>query len=278
MSGGKRMTSFVVVAVGIYAAFVGALFLFQRNMLYFPDSSVPSQQESRVAEMDTVTLKTADGLELRSWYRPAAKGNPTIVFFQGNAGHIGYRGFKARLFMDAGFGVLLVGYRGYGGNRGKPTEQGLYADGRASLAFLESRGVGPAVTVLYGESLGSGVAVQLAVERAGKEAFAAVVLEAPFTSVADVAAHHYPIVPARWLVKDSFDSVAKIGAIGAPLLVVQGERDSVIPTRFGRKLFAAAAHPKEGVWIENADHNDLYDYGAGKAVVAYLKGLFAAAP
>ncbi len=265
------MSQFITFVVGAYVALVGVLFLLQRNMMYYPDTSVPSPAASGVAEMTPVTLATDDGLALLSWYGAAAGGRPSIVFFHGNAGNIGSRGFKARLFLDAGFGVLLVGYRGYGGNPGRPTEDGFYADGRAALDFLAGRGVKPEMTVLYGESLGTGVAVYLAQRQAALTPVAAVVLEAPYTSISEVAANHYPFVPARWLVRGRFDSAARIAQIRAPVLIFHGERDSTIPIKFGRGLFEAAVEPKESRWFDMATHNDLYDFGAGQLVIDFIR-------
>ena len=264
------MTNFIAVVAGAYLAVVGALYVFQRNLLYLPSTSVPVVARSAVPEMRPVTLHTSDGLDLLSWYHEAAQGQPTLVYFCGNAGNIGDRGTKVRPYLDSGFGVLLVGYRGYGGNPGSPTEEGLYADGRAALDFLDSEGVSTARTVLYGESLGSGVAVQMAVEKSAQTPFAALVLEAPFTSVTEVAASHYPFMPVRWLVKDHFDSAAKILDIRTPLFIVHGQRDRTVPTRFGRALFEAAAEPKESRWINGAGHNDVYDFGGAEAVLDFL--------
>ena len=202
----------VLAVIGIgYALVVGGLFLVQRNLLYFPADGVPAPAETVVPEMVVVSLTTADGLELDSLYAPADAGRPTIVYYCGNGGHIGMRDAKVRPYLDAGFGVLLVGYRGYGDNPGSPTEEGFYADGRAALGFLRESGVDPRMWVLYGESLGGGVAVQMAFEQTQTgDPVGAVVLEAPFTSVGDVAQAHYPFIPARWLVRDRFDSASKI--------------------------------------------------------------------
>ena len=223
------MTNLIATVTGVYVVIVAALFVFQRNLMYYPDTTVPSPAASGVSEMEAVSLATDDGLRLLAWYRAAVEGRATVVYFHGNGGHLGHRGDKVRPYLDAGLGVLLVSYRGYAGNPGSPTEDGLYADGRAALDFLAERGVGPAGVVLYGESLGSGVAVELAHRRAASEPVAAVVLESPFSTVPDVAQAHYPFVPARWMVKDRFDSVAKIAAIGAPLLILHGVRDRVSP-------------------------------------------------
>ncbi len=259
---------FLGVVLAGYVAVTGLLFFTQRRLMYFPNAEAPDPALSGVAEMTPVRVTTADGLDLLAWYRPAVGGDkPTLVYFHGNAGSLGVRADKVRPFLDAGYGVLLLAWRGYSGNPGDPTEEGLYHDGRGALGFLDEAGVPPSRTVLYGESLGGGVAVQMATERA----VAAVVLEAPFSSAVDIAAHHYWYVPARYLVLDRFESKSKIARIGAPLLIVHGERDRVVPVRFGRELLAAAIEPKEAAFFPNADHNDLYDHGAAQAVIEFLE-------
>ena len=259
---------FFTYALAGYATLVGIMFFGQRKLMYHGGATVPTPAEYGVADMRPVGLKTADGLELLAWYRaPTDEALLTIVYYHGNAGHIGHRADKARPYLDAGFGVLLVTYRGYSGNPGEPSEAGFYHDARAALGFLDGEGVPAERIVVYGESLGSGVAVQMASERR----LGAVVLEAPFTSMADIGAFHYWYVPARYLVRDRFDSVAKIKDIGAPLLVVHGERDRVVPTRFGRELFDAAVEPKESLFPAQAGHNNLYDHGAAEVVIEFLK-------
>jgi hypothetical protein len=264
------MINAVVLAVGFYTALVGALYMVQRGLIYHPSSEMPSPAESGMPEMRPVAITAADGIKLVSWYRPAEGGRPIIVYFQGNGGNIAGRGFKARPYLDAGFGMLLAGYRGYGENPGSPDEDGLYADGRAQLTFLAGEGVPPKKWVLYGESLGGGIAVQLALEQAAKTAVGALVLEAPFTSLGDAAAAHYPFVPARMLVKDRFDSLAKIAKIRAPLFVVHGENDAVIPVKQGKELFQEARNPRESHWIAGGGHNDLYDHGVAAMVIGFL--------
>lgn len=266
------LSSVVAVVIVAYLALVALLFLFQRGLLYHPSASVPTPADSGVGEMRVVGLRTEDGLILQSWYAPArAAGGPVVVYFCGNAGHIGYRAFKVRRLLDAGFGTLLVGYRGYGGNPGRPTEAGLYADGRAALRFLAGEGVPADRIVLYGESLGSGVAVRMAWEQAGIGPVAAVVLETPYTSIADVAAWHYPMVPARLLIRDRFDALAAIGAISAPLLVFHAHDDGIIPIALARRLFDAAAQPKEARWFDAGGHGGLFEAGAGNLVIDFIR-------
>jgi fermentation-respiration switch protein FrsA (DUF1100 family) len=267
----RRMLTLIGLAVCGYLILVAGLYLMQRQLLYLPDRSIPSRTASGVPEMSEVRLPTDDGLDLLAWHQPAAPGRATILYLHGNGGHIGYRGDRVRPFIDAGFGVLLVEYRGYGGNPGRPSEPGLMSDARAALAFLETAGAPPAATVLYGESLGSTVAVAMAAERAaGGEPVAALVLEAPLSSVSDVAAHHYPWVPVRWLLKDRFEAVARIAGVGAPVLIIHGEADDIVPIRYGRALFEAAREPKEAAWIRGAGHEDLAEFGLRRIVLEFL--------
>ncbi len=250
-----------------YAVLVGLMFVFQRALLYRPDPTRPDPAASGVPEMAWVRLTSADGLTLGSWYRAALEGAPCLIYFQGNGGHIGHRAVKYRPYLEAGFGLLAVGYRGYGGNPGSPTEDGLHADARAALDFLLEQGIETPRIVLYGESLGAGMAVKLAAGRA----IGALVLEAPYTSIAELAAHHYPFVPARYMVLDKFDAAKDIGRLQAPLLVIHGGRDRVVPNRFGQALFESAPQPKEMESYEAGAHNNLYDFGAAVRVIRFIK-------
>lgn len=250
-----------------YCVLVAFMFVFQRALLYRPDGTRPDPAASGVAEMVRVGLSTADGLTLDAWYRAPSEGAPSLIYFQGNGGHLGHRAAKYRPYLDAGFGLLALGYRGYGGNPGSPTEAGLHMDAQAALEFLLGRGVALHRIVLYGESLGAGVAVKLAAGRA----IGALVLESPYTSIAKVAAHHYPFVPARYLVLDKFDAAAEIGRLQAPLLIIHGRRDRVIPQVFGRALFEGAPQPKEMESYAQAGHNDLYDFGAAARVIRFIR-------
>jgi fermentation-respiration switch protein FrsA (DUF1100 family) len=257
-----------LTAVGLYIFLLAALYLFQRSVLYHPDPNRPEPAQFGVGEMEAVTLKTEDGLDLLAWWRPPGAGDaPVMVFFHGNAGHIGYRGEKMRPYLRRGWGVLLVAWRGYSGNAGSPTEEGLYADGRAALAFLDGRGVRPSRRVAYGESLGAAVAVELA----RRTRFGAVVLEAPFTSVADVAQKMYPIFPVRLLVRDRFATIDKIGEMRSPLLVVHGEADKLIPVGHGRRLHDAAPEPKSVYVVPGGGHNNLHSLGISDQISAFVE-------
>ncbi len=184
-----------------YVAILAMLYLFQRRLVFASARQpIGDPAESEAPEMRPVHYRTADGIALKAWYAPANDG-PTIVYFHGNAGTLADRAFKARFLLDRGYGMLLTSYRGYSGNPGWPSEEGVYADARAALDHLASLGVPPASTVLYGELLGTGVAVQMALERAAM----ALIVEAPYTSLPDIAAHQYWWTPARWVLRDRFD-------------------------------------------------------------------------
>jgi uncharacterized protein len=260
---------YVFYVLLIYVGFVTFLYVFQRGLIYMPPALPGGPADYGVASMQEVQVTTADGLALRAWFQPprdAAK--PVIVHFHGNASSLGTRAYGAIEQLNAGYGVLLAGYRGYSGNAGQPNEMGLYEDVRAHLNWLEAQGYKN--YALQGESLGSGVAVQMAFEGRGR----ALILESPYTSLVDAAAWHYPYVPVRWLMHDKFDSLAKISAIKLPVLMIMGEADRTIPIKQGKALFAAANDPKQAVWIAGANHIQLYQYGTAAIVLEFLNKTF----
>lgn len=234
----------------LYVAFAGAMFLFQRHLQYHPDTRRIAPAEAGLAGFEAVEIETSDGKRLASWFAAPRKGRSFVVYFQGNAGSIADRADRFRLFQQAGYGVLALGYRGYGGSTGSPTEAGLLADGEAALAWLAARGIVPERTVLFGESLGSGIAVPLAVEHKP----AALILDSPFTSAADVARRQYWFLPVGLLMRDQFRSADMIGSLHSPLFVFQGTADTIVPITLGRQLFALAPEPKEMVELPGAGH------------------------
>jgi fermentation-respiration switch protein FrsA (DUF1100 family) len=267
-------------SVIVYLMVIAVLFVAQRQMLYHRTTTPPMLNDaSLVARREIVCLTTADGLNLRSWYFPASRaGAPVVLFLHGNAGDIGNHLPFARFLIDAGYGVLALEYRGYGGNPGSPSEAGLYDDARAAFAFLKAQGIPDLKVVLFGESLGTGVAVAMAAEHP----VGAVILRSPYTSIPDVAAAAFWYLPARWLVRDRFDSLAKIGHSTAPLFVFHGDADGLIPIALGKELFAAAPEsnrgPKTWLTIAGAGHNDVQTPEAERAVLDFLAGLPQAEP
>lgn len=266
----QRVMTILGTAVIGYGALLALMFLLQRSFLYYPMGEIPPLSDG----MTLVETRTADGLDLRHWYRPPAReAAPVVVVFQGNAGNLSHRVPKFVGLAGQGLGVFFVGYRGYGGNPGKPYQDGLLADGRSVLDWLAGQGIGPERVVLYGESLGSGVAVHLAAERP----VGGVVLEAPYSSVAEVAQHHYWYLPAKWLILDKWNSLARVEEVSVPILVLHGERDKVIPARFGKRLFAAAKEPKELLLHPEAGHNDLLTFPrVARRIETFLGSLAAA--
>jgi hypothetical protein len=244
--------------VALYGIVVGGLYAFQRKLIYVPDTNRPELEPLGIADARAIEIATQDGLRLLAWYVAPPAGRPVIAYFPGNGGNLSYREGRFARFVAAGFGALFMEYRGYGGNPGSPTEAGLFADGRAAVDFLLGQNIPGAHIVLFGESLGTGVAVQVASERA----VGAVVLEAPYSSVADVAQRRYPFVPVRRLIKDRFDSMARIGKVRAPILVLLAGRDAIVPPVFGRALFDAAPEPKQLWEAPEAGHENLREFGA----------------
>lgn len=252
------LINIVLGLVLIYGVGAGAAFFGQRALLYFPAQSLGTPASYGASGFREVQLDTADGLRLKSWYAPAGKGRATVVLYHGNGGNIANRLHWGARFQRTGYGVLLVEYRGYGGNPGKPTEDGLFADGRAALAFLKAEGVTPERMVIAGESLGTGVAVRMAAEQRA----AGVILESPFSSAVDVGQAAYFFLPVRLLMLDRFESLDYIAKIEAPLLVLHGDRDQVVPLKFGKRLFEAAIEPKEMHVLKGAAHGNLDQFGS----------------
>lgn len=246
-----RVLLFAAAAVGIVWLVFWAS---QRRLIYYPSGAVPPPAAVGLERAEAVTFQTEDGLLLNGWFAPASTADAdTVVVFNGNAGNRSYRADLARGFLDAGAAVLLFDYRGYGGNPGSPSEAGLARDARAARRYLESRpDVDPRRIVYFGESLGAAVAVGLALEHAPR----LLILRSPFTSLADAGRYHFPYLPVRLLLRDRFPSVDLIGRISCPVLVIAGDRDSIVPVDQSRRLFEAAREPKRLAILDGADHND----------------------
>jgi fermentation-respiration switch protein FrsA (DUF1100 family) len=246
---------FVVFAIVAYAAAALGMYVFQRKLQYHAENKGLTPQGVGIAGASVETLTAADGEKLILWYAPAKAAMPTILYFQGNAGEIGDRPLRFNYYQSRGFGVAYLSYRGFGGSSGSPSEAGLMADANAAYDWLIAKGVEPNRIALLGESLGSGVAVQLAAKRE----VGAVALEAPYTSTVEVAAKIYWWLPVHALMKDQFKSLDFIAAVVAPLLIIHGEEDRLIPVDFGKRLFAAANQPKELEIVPGFGHDVLFE-------------------
>ncbi len=214
-----------------YVLLLVVLALGQRTLLYPAPRTAPPLP----AGYDEVALRTADGLTLRAAWRPPAPGRETAVFFHGNGGSWMGASVAVQQLADAGYGLLLPHYRGYSGNPGSPSEAGLYMDGRAAMDWLAAKGIASGQLVLIGNSMGSGVATQMAVERP----VAGLVLISPFAALDGLVAEKLPYVPVRWLLQDRYDNRAKLPGLKTPLLIMHGTQDRLIPHEHSRRLHAA---------------------------------------
>ncbi|HKQ60018.1 MAG TPA: alpha/beta hydrolase [Candidatus Polarisedimenticolaceae bacterium] len=250
---------------GCAAGLLALVWVFQRRLMYIPIPRKLPPVETVLPGASEVTFTTDDGLVLGGWYLPAglASPGPAALVLDGNAGHRGLRAPIATGLRGLGLSVLLFDYRGYAGNPGRPSESGLVVDSRAARRWLEARReVDPKRVLLFGESLGAAVAVALAAEREP----AALVLRSPFTSMTEVAGIHYPFLPVRWMLSDRWPSLERAPRLSCPLLVIAGDRDTIVPLEQSRRLFeAAGGSPKRWLELPGAEHNDL-ELEAGSAV------------
>lgn len=251
----------------LYVVAVAALVLLQRQIIFRPAEGPPQVERVGAPGLAQVTIRTADGLDLMAWRVAGREGAPVVLYLHGNGGHVGHRAERVRRVAALGWGALFVAYRGFGGNPGQPTEAGLKLDVAAGLAALRAEGVEERRIVVWGESLGSGLATELA----ARHRFGAVVLETPYTSLADIAKRRYPLVPVDLLLRDRFDSLVHVPAIESPILILVGDRDRTVPPDMGRTILAAAGGRGE-LWVAaQGGHNDLLEFGAMEAVAAFVR-------
>jgi uncharacterized protein len=247
---------FVASAIALYLLFLAIFFFTQRRLLYFPNHSyVPLSQAQANKAFQEFAVRTDDGIDLKAWYAPATTKRLTIVFFHGNADSLYAAAQIANPYIANGYGFLVTEYRGYSGLPGRPTEAGLYDDGRAYIRGLIGRGVASRDIILFGHSLGTGVAVQMSEEfQVG-----GLMLLAPYLSIPKLAGIDFPFFPSSYLALDRFDNEKKIFKIHSPLLIVNGDQDQVIPPSQGARLYALANQPKEFHSLAGRGHNDAFD-------------------
>jgi len=251
----RLLWALLAIVLVVPAAVLLAFWAGQRSLMYVPSGDVGTPDDAGLSTAESVRLRTDDGLDLGAWFTPAAstRARGTVIVFNGNAGNRSYRGTLGARFVQAGFSVLLFDYRGYGDSPGSPSEEGLAADARAARQYLATRpDVDQARVIYFGESLGAGVAVGLALEHPP----AALILRSPFSSVVDVGRFHYPWLPVRWILKDRFPSIERVPRITSPVLLIAGDRDRIVPVSQTRALFDAAREPKDLLVLQGADHND----------------------
>ena len=253
-----------ISGIAIYVAFGALMFFAQRALMYFPERVRTTPAAAGLPQAQEVTLDTADGETIIAWHVPPRDEKPVVIYFHGNGGSLRLRVDRFARLVAAGVGLLAVSYRGYGGSTGSPSETGLIEDARAAYAFAAQRY--PGRIVLWGESLGSGVALALAAEKPVSK----LILDAPFTSALDIAASAYPFLPVRLLMKDQFRSDLRIVQVKAPVLILHGDSDSVVPIAYGERLLAMIPGKKQMVRFAGGEHVDLDRHGAIDAALKFL--------
>lgn len=263
----RWIVGLAAAAAALYAAPLAYLYAFQRAYVFRPSQERIAPAEAGLKAAESHEIVTADGERIVAWYVPPRPGAPLVLSFHGQTGTVARVAERLRAFADAGFGVLGVSYRGYGGSTGVPTEEGLHRDAEAALAWLRARGGDTRRLVVHGFSLGAAVAVRLA----SGNPVDGLILEAPFASAVDVAAIRYPVFPVRWLMHDPFRSDLAIADVKAPLLVLHGSADRTVPLEQGRKLYDLAQAPKRFVTYPEGGHNDLPRHGAVDEMIRFVR-------
>src|SRR5262249_52343894 len=263
----RIMLNLVLSLLGTYTLICIGAWVLHRYFLYLPDKKRYAPREVGLADVEEIVFEGRGGAKLIAWYVPARRGKPTLLYFTGNSGSAASRARKIEAIAASGYGVFMLNYRRFGGSQGWPTEANNIADAVAAHAYLQEEfGVAPRNIVAYGESLGTGVATRLALQRQGK----ALGLGTPFTSLVDVGRQVWWFLPLRLVMTDQYRTIDRIGSVKVPLLIVHGARDSLIPVHHARQVYAAANEPKTLAILRRGDHNDLYEHGAWAKVEAFL--------
>ena len=266
---GVYFLQFILTIFVIYFLVLVFLYFYQRNLLYHPNENNYSGDKISV-DIEKVKIQTADNIELLGWYHEKnLKDYKTLVYFHGNAGSLENRIHKLNHFQDMNINFLIIAWRGFNGNKGKPSERGLYVDGKSAIDWLIKKGVDEKNLILYGESLGTGVATHLAQNKN----YAGVILETPFTSMIDAAKNFYPYIPINLLLKDKFENFKKVKNINTPILVMHGEVDQIVPFSMGKKIYEIANNPKYSYFTKYDDHMMEYDENLVLALKSFFNSL-----
>ena len=268
----KRRNFLLEVIIGvilIYLSILVLLFIFQRNLMYLPEENNYSGDKIKV-DIEKVKINTSDNLDLLGWFhKKDLKKFKTILYFHGNAGKLENRIHKLNHFKDMEVNFLIIAWRGFSGNKGKPSERGLYIDGNSATKWLKNLGLNEKDIILYGESLGTGIATEIA----QNSNFAGLILETPFTSMVDAAKNVYPYIPVGLLLKDRYENYKKIKNINIPILVMHGEADQIVPFRMGKKIYDIAKQPKYYHFTKYDDHMMEYDENLVSELKKFIKSL-----
>ena len=267
----KKMYNLFLVSlvVLVYLLVTLGLYIFQRSLLYHPVEN-NYYGDKLTVNIEKVKITTDDNIDLLAWYhKKDIKKYKTILYFHGNAGSLENRIHKINHFKDMNINFILLAWRGFSGNKGKPTEQGLYQDARSAVKWLINQGVTEENIIIYGESLGTGVATEIAQNKN----FAGVILESPFTSMIDLGKKYYPIFPVKLLLKDKYESEKKIKNLKSPILVMHGKKDKIVPFYMGEKIFDMANNPKFNYFTEMDDHMMNYDENLINEIDLFIRTL-----
>ena len=260
------MINLLISILFIYLFFGFLLFIFQRKIIFNVSGLPKKPSEYGLDSIQDIQINTKDGISLLSWYSKPKFNKPTLLYFHGNSFDIGERAYRIKRYISQGWGVLMPAWRGYSGNLGYPTEKNLYIDAESCIDWLHNIALANKKDIiLYGESLGTGVAIEIAT----RYLFKSLILEAPFTSIYDIALKRYKIYPFKFLVLDKFNNLLKIDKINTPLLIISGKRDEIIPHRHSIELFNRAKVHKDRLYIDEAMHNNLYEFNIDKKVIDF---------
>ena len=262
-------TLILLFFVLIYFFILISTYIFQRNLLYHPSENNYFGDQLLVS-VKKIKITTKDNIELLSWYHNKNTNDyKSILFLHGNAGSLENRIHKINHFKDMNVNFLLLSWRGFSGNKGKPTESGLYEDARSAVRWLKSNGITEKNIIIYGESLGTGVATEIAQNKN----FAGIILESPFTSMIDAGKDKYPYLPVRLLLKDKYESNKKIQNIKSPILIMHGMVDNIVPFDMGKKMYELANEPKYSYFSEYDDHMMEYNEKLLESLKVFIKSL-----
>ena len=265
-------TTSILTLVCFYVLLVVVLFFFQGSLLYHPsvNNDLKDKAANEPTEIEKVKITTRDNIDLVAWfYNKNIEKFKTILFFHGNAGSLENRTYKLNHFKDLNVNFLIIAWRGFNGNKGKPNEMGLYEDARSAIRWLNMNGIRDKNIILYGESLGTAIAIEVAQNKK----YAGIILESPFTSMVNMGKKYYPFFPVSFLLKDKFESYKKINKILVPVLVMHGKVDKIVPYEMGKKIYELANEPKFFYSQEYGDHMLEYDESLLSALKQFIKSL-----
>ena len=265
----NNLLQLVSIIFFLYLFVLVFLYFYQRNLLYHPNENNYSGDEISV-DIKKVKIPTLDNIQLLGWYHEKnLKDYKTLIYFHGNAGSLENRIHKLNHFQDMNINFLIIAWRGFSGNQGKPSEEGLYVDGKSAIDWVIEKGVDEKNIILYGESLGTGVATHLAQNKN----YAGIILETPFTSMIDAAKTFYPYIPVNLLLKDKFENYKKVKNINIPILVMHGEEDKIVPFLMGKKIYEIANEPKFSYFTKYDNHMMEFDERLVNAIKSFIKSL-----